>query len=479
MFALDKKAGEFGVTCIENLFFTEYLADASGDQVKVYLYCVYLSGRESAIHYPEDLAEALHLEVGTVKQALNYWERRGVLQRQSQNPPTYTLSSLLFRMISGDQSSAYDEDYVRFTQDVYAIFGERRKVRPAEISKAYDWIVDLKLEPSIVLMLLAYCRDTLPAAFSFNRAQEIAIAMKEAGVKTPEDAESFLGHDKRIREGARQVVRRFTRYGRQPTEDEMNLYKKWVDDWGFSQKDILDACQETVKAVNPSFGYLNSILEGIKNRRQGSESVKAQIKQESAQLEEVKEFTRRLGLRIAPQTLATTYQNLVEAFSKGMVLLGAKEIKNRKLVLEDLPGLLQSWQKMGIQSEKDLSAFLKKRQELLPVMRKLLDAAGQKGSISDDDLNWLRQWQTIFSDNMLLIAAEKSRGAKAFRPYISKILQSWQQEGVSTPEQAQLKTSAPASKDKLPAQNFTQRSYTEEELSGGMSKALREALEQE
>lgn len=259
----------------------------------------------------------------------------------------------------------------------------------------------------------------------------------------------------------------------------MNLYKKWVDDWGFSQKDILDACQETVKAVNPSFGYLNSILEGIKNRRQGSESVKAQIKQESAQLEEVKEFTRRLGLRIAPQTLATTYQNLVEAFSKGMVLLGAKEIKNRKLVLEDLPGLLQSWQKMDIQSEKDLSAFLKKRQELLPVMRKLLDAAGQKGSISDDDLNWLRQWQTIFSDNMLLIAAEKSRGAKAFRPYISKILQSWQQEGVSTPEQAQLKTSAPASKDKLPAQNFTQRSYTEEELSGGMSKALREALEQE
>jgi hypothetical protein len=476
MFALDKKAGEFGVTCIENLFFTEYLADASGDQVKVYLYCVYLSGRESAIHYPEDLAEALHLEVGTVKQALNYWERRGVLQRQSQNPPTYTLSSLLFRMISGDQSSAYDEDYVRFTQDVYAIFGERRKVRPAEISKAYDWIVDLKLDPSIVLMLLAYCRDTLPAAFSFNRAQEIAIAMKEAGVKTPEDAESFLGHDKRIREGARQVVRRFTRYGRQPTEDEMNLYKKWVDEWGFSEKDILDACQETVKAVNPSFGYLNSILEGIKNRRQGTKSVKAQMKQESAQLDEVKEFTNRLGLRIAPQTLSTTYQGLVDTFPKGMVMLGAEEIKNRKLVLEDLPGLLQSWQKMGIQTEKDLSAFLEKRSELLPAMRKLLDAAGQKSSISDDDLNWLISWQKIFTEDILLYASERSRGVKSFRPYVSKILQAWQQEGVSSLEQAQNKAPAATAGQKLPAQDFQQRSYTEEELSGGMSKALKEAL---
>ena len=48
MFKLDDQARLCGSTAVENLFFTEYLPNANGDQVRIYLQGLYQSQQGTA-----------------------------------------------------------------------------------------------------------------------------------------------------------------------------------------------------------------------------------------------------------------------------------------------------------------------------------------------------------------------------------------------------------------------------------------------
>ena len=63
----------FSTTEISDVFFTEYLSQANGDAVKVYLYILFLSkyGREVKVN---DLSKKLSLPLKTIQDSLKYWE---------------------------------------------------------------------------------------------------------------------------------------------------------------------------------------------------------------------------------------------------------------------------------------------------------------------------------------------------------------------------------------------------------------------
>ncbi|MDD3109180.1 MAG: hypothetical protein PHH32_00880, partial [Eubacteriales bacterium] len=86
MFDLDEQAKIFGITAVENLFFTEYLPDASGDQVKVYLWGLYQSQRGAKDYTLKQMSRDLGLEEAQVEAALRYWERRRLVERVSDKP---------------------------------------------------------------------------------------------------------------------------------------------------------------------------------------------------------------------------------------------------------------------------------------------------------------------------------------------------------------------------------------------------------
>ena len=69
-----------GDTAVSDIFINEYLAEASGDNVKVYLYCLFLAKHNKDIGIL-DLAKKIGLELEVVRQAFNYWEEKGVFLR--------------------------------------------------------------------------------------------------------------------------------------------------------------------------------------------------------------------------------------------------------------------------------------------------------------------------------------------------------------------------------------------------------------
>ena len=161
MFERDGQAVFFGVTAVENIFLTELMPAAKGDFVKVYLSALFHSGQKDEAFSLDDFARELGQTTAEVEAALRYWERRGALSYIASDPPVYRLYSLAQRSLTGqDAAPQADEAFVDFSESVYALFGDDRKVRPSEIAMAYEWVVDEGLSEGAVLTLLTHCKNT-------------------------------------------------------------------------------------------------------------------------------------------------------------------------------------------------------------------------------------------------------------------------------------------------------------------------------
>ena len=68
-------SNDAGVTCVSNAFIDEYMKDANGEFVKIYLYLLRLLGQDELDIDISVLAEKLDHTERDVKRALNYWEK--------------------------------------------------------------------------------------------------------------------------------------------------------------------------------------------------------------------------------------------------------------------------------------------------------------------------------------------------------------------------------------------------------------------
>ena len=491
MFEQDESMLRFGVTPVENLFIQEYLPAARGDYVKVYLYALYTSAHPQKELSAAEIAQDLGMPQSDVEGALRYWERRHLMVRLTDNPPAYQLKSPTQLLLSGEGGMEADSAFVAFSEDIYALFGDRRKVRPSEIAQAYEWVQDLGLRQETVLMLLSHCLSTRGAQFSFKLAEPEAVRMREANVVTAEDAEAFFAHSKKEQDGARAVLRRLGKR-RQPSQDELDLYRKWTQEWHYEPDAILEACAETTKG-EPTFAYLDGILNGIRTRAERGEAPRnaQQLRQQMSADQEkrasVRAFAAELGLRGAPDTLNATYTRLCGEYEPGLVLLAAHQAHAAGRGLDAVEPYLMALRRRGIANREQALAYIAETNAANRVLYAVFSACGLSGKPTNADRTLYKKWCSWgFGEELLLLAAEQSRGADNKLPYMDKVLEAWHEAGVTAPEQvsarqaahARGRGTAPAAQRparQVSAQQYTQREYTDEELNRQTLELLEEA----
>lgn len=74
----------FSKTEIPDIFFSEYLSQANGDFIKVYLYLLFLSKYDKDVKL-NDLSKKLVLPLKVIQDALKYWEDIGVITKKIQD----------------------------------------------------------------------------------------------------------------------------------------------------------------------------------------------------------------------------------------------------------------------------------------------------------------------------------------------------------------------------------------------------------
>lgn len=481
MFEQDTGALPFGVTPIENKFLLEYLPAAKGDYVKVYLWGLFKAAHPTPNYSLAEMAQELFLPEAEIEAALRYWERRALVSRIQENPPQYRFYSPLQRQENpAGAPLEVDQDYVSFAESVYAAFADRRKVSPAEIAMAWEWVQDVGLQPEVVLMLLMHCAEERGTQFSFKKAEPLAIRMKEEKVTTCDDADAFLRHEQAVHEGTRRVLSRMGKR-RAPSEDELALYEKWITEWSFAPEAVLDACRETTKG-DPSFKYLDGILGGIRSRSQArtGEQVKAQLEKEQDLQAKAQEVFSLLGGKFSGPAAARLYQDFSQTYPHSVLLLAAQECHRTGKNLEDMQSLLASWQSKGLTSEEAVRDYLSRFREANLALREIFEACGHRGKPTAADRMLYEKWRGWGMDReLLLFAAEQARAAEGSKiGYLDKVLEIWHEAGINDISQARAQRKPQGQQNPgktVAAQCYGQRAYTEEELTAVSGDLIEEA----
>ena len=66
---------------LPDVFFTEYLSEAPGDYIKVYLYCLFLSKYNKEIKI-NDLSKKISVPIKTIQDALTFWENGDLITKK-------------------------------------------------------------------------------------------------------------------------------------------------------------------------------------------------------------------------------------------------------------------------------------------------------------------------------------------------------------------------------------------------------------
>ncbi len=487
MFEKDQQALYFGVTALENVFITEYMPSAKGEYVKVYLTALYYS--QGAINpiTVKGMAKMLEMQENDVEAALRYWERRSLMARVQEDPPTYKLFSIAQRMLTGqDLNHDVDKEYTDFAESVYAIFRDKRKVRPSEISLAYEWVQDLGLSKEAVFMLLNHMAMTGGIQFSFKRAQTLAVKMQEEKVKTFEDAERFLLYYGEIQKGTQNLVRRLGQK-RLPTEDELILYRKWRRVYLFEEEGILSACALTTAGAQPTFKYLDGILTRIykETNARTKEQVDKYLRQQDKESELVSEFLQVLGLRSTVSAVAPVYLDMAKSMPHSVIILAARECNKLGYhTLDKVQTLLLSWEEKHLKTQESVQIYLEKVSAQNNFLVKMFENCGYNGKPSVKDRELLSSWREEgFEDSVLLLAAEQAYAVQNSKMrYVAKVLSNWKNVRAFTLQEAKNQLLPQVNKDKpqgkrVSAQNYNQREYSQEELDrlSNMDDIMKEA----
>lgn len=488
LFSFDEKYPFFDVTPVDNLFIQEYLPAAKGEYVKVYLY-----GLMHTYHPQNDMslsafARELNLPDVEVENAFRYWERRGLVQKTADNPPAYRYLSAKQVLLTG--KTVVDENYESFSLKLNALFGAARKLHGGETQLAFEWVEELHLPQDVVLALVAHLIQTRGKQFSFQAAQRQALELAAENVLTQEDALIVLSRKKAVYEGTKKVLRRMGKR-RAPSEDEEELYQRWLNEYGFTEEAILEACRETVKG-DPTFAYLDGILRGVKSRMGGEKLPNTRRRMEAAldsdkeRGQPLRELYRALGLRAAPVTDGTIalYEQMNGIAPHAVILLAAGECARTGGKLDDVMQLITSWKNKGLDTEEKVRDYIALFNSQNAFLQDLYTLWGKRTRPTASDRAALTRWTKDygFSQDAVCLAAPYAEHTDRPVAYMETILKSLYEKGATSPESIQAEMSAfrkrqkeqsPQKTNKTVAhQGYGQRDYSGEDDLGELRYLL-------
>ena len=284
-----------GFTCVSNTFIDDFMKDANGEFVKIYLYllsCLNIDGFEFSIG---QLADCLDHTEKDVMRAFTYWEKVGLLRLEysSDNelsgihfttPSDYSACAsapVLTQATSAPVANHTVEPAVASTEtveqkpsyssDELKAFKEEEEVRDllfatqtylgrplstSDTTTLLFWYDSLHMTVDLIQYLIETCIDG--GHSSFHYMDTVARNWAEDGITTVEAARKTSSTRNN---NVYTIMKAMGISGRDLIESELNYVDKWTETFSFSLDIICEACHRTIAQTNrPLFRYADSIL---------------------------------------------------------------------------------------------------------------------------------------------------------------------------------------------------------------------------
>lgn len=254
----------FSQTNIPDVFFTEYLSQASGDFVKVYLYIFFLSKYNKDIKI-NDLSKKLELPLKTIQDAIKYWEDNGLLIRKNQGFIVVNLQELELNKVYKPKISMSADDIKKISESksrataIDTINNEffQGVMSPSWYSDIDLWFKKYGFEEEVMIALFRYCFNK--SALHRSYISTVAESWYKNKIKTFSDLDAYYEKQEKVKTISN-AIRKKLRLSRNLSEYEEAYVFKWHITYGYDMDIIEIALKKTTSKFNPSFEYIDKIL---------------------------------------------------------------------------------------------------------------------------------------------------------------------------------------------------------------------------
>lgn len=313
---------------VPSKFIDEYMPEANGEFVKIYLYLLRSLSSSSSDCSISKIADKFDHTEKDVVRALKYWERQKLLAIEynpdksiagihvtdiyhldddfSSNKPaaaqesgnsnnTVEAATVVTESPASDSSADSSSVVAGYASNITPI------PAPAPTKKEYtlDDIKNFRKDPDVselFFIIETYLKHTLSSSdiniilywyeelhfptdlieylveyciskghSSTRYMNKVAISWSESGITTVEQAKENASIHSQVYYA---VMKALGISGRNLVDTEMNYIKKWSKEFGFDTQLISLACQRTISAIHqPSFEYVDSIMTSWHNNQ--------------------------------------------------------------------------------------------------------------------------------------------------------------------------------------------------------------------
>ena len=401
-----KEDEDKGFINVESSFIREYLDDCSGEQLKVYLFGLYLCSMPlSKDNSIEHMCDALSLSEEKVLSAFSYWEEKGLITIFSYDP-------LQVQYHSTKKMAVYrtykKEKYADFNAQLEAIFSDRFISNPNQYTVYYDFIETSNISTEVLIMIIQYCVSIKGKSVSNNYILQVAKSWINDGIRTIQAVEDRIKQRELSSSEIREIA---VAIGKTSaiTEEDKDFYTKWTETWGFRLPGILAACKKSLKTMNK----LDSTLDDcFRNNAISAAEVDEYLKNKKKISSYAIDISNALGQWYDnPTPIIENY--ILPWLQKGYAIDGLMIIakycfRNSLKKFEQMDHLVNTLLKDGIITDDDIKEYFDNQQLSDDSIKKVLETLGTSRNVnlSDRDMFnlWTKDWG--FSVPVIIKTAE-------------------------------------------------------------------------
>lgn len=290
----------FSHTDIPDIFFTEYLSQASGDFLKVYLYLLFLSKYNKEIKL-NDLSKKLGLSLKVIQEALKFWEEQEVLTKKNSGYIVNDLQEKELHLLYSPKLTSSPEDACKQSKNQYRAKAIEEinnscfqgMMSPSWYNDIDLWFNKYGFDEQVMIALFKYCLER--SALHRNYIQTVAESWSRNNIKTFTDLDVYYEKQEKLNLIKKAISKKLG-LSRPLTQYENAYIEKWVVDFSFSLEMIEFALKRTTSKANPSFDYLDKLLtdwyeRGLKTCQEIQTFLESLKKKDSS----IKEMKKKTG----------------------------------------------------------------------------------------------------------------------------------------------------------------------------------------
>ncbi len=265
-FEQDERSELFEKTEISDVFFTEYIAETPPVAVKVYIYLLYYTKYNKDISL-NDLPKILGITYGEMNSALEYLSDKGIMTRKEYSYTLNSLETIELHKLYKPKIGLTAEEIKKNSKDQY-----KEKTIQAINDKYFQGMMSTSWYNDILLWFKKYkfTEEVMLALFEQgykngavqHRNYLLAVADSWAAnkVRTHSDLDTYYMKLDKLNLLERDI-KRALKIKRSLSSYESDIIERWAVEFCYDFDIINLALAETVKISNPSFKYVDRILE--------------------------------------------------------------------------------------------------------------------------------------------------------------------------------------------------------------------------